>query len=118
MRSAILSALFLIGTLRVVHEPPVLVRFESNVPEAEARHLAGAFKQALDEAGSKYESRPFELVEIVFMERQPPSETMPAPPGGTRLKGGMAHCTYNRFRPSSSEASFIASFGTKQRIWL
>jgi len=64
MRPATLSALLLIGTLRVVHEPPVLVRFEPNVPETEARQLAGTFKQALDEAGATYGSRPFELVEI------------------------------------------------------
>ncbi len=61
-----LAALFLLGisALRVIHDPPVLVRFEANVPEKEARQLAGTFKHALDEAGFKYESRPFELVEI------------------------------------------------------
>lgn len=56
--------LVLLSGVRIVQEPPVVVRFDEGVPESEARQLAQEMKKALDEAVDRYEAVPLNRVDL------------------------------------------------------
>jgi hypothetical protein len=56
--------LLLLSSLRLVQEPPVIVRFDVGVPESEAKQLARELKKALDEAIGHYGTEPLNRVDL------------------------------------------------------
>jgi hypothetical protein len=61
---ASLILLIVLSGLRIVQEPPVIVRFDEGVPESEARQLALEMKKALDEAVGRYGAEPFSRIDL------------------------------------------------------